>query len=191
MRSFVSLLFCLLLACTFAKPLPLDARNAADPQDKTPKIYDVVNVDGSSNLNLRSPPLDQDQTKNIDSRSPKKSYSVVNVDGDATETPEPSTVVLTSTAVITASAVPPTTQVVVSTEEAQTQTLVYTVTVDVTNTPTPVTNTGAAPSVTQPSVIVVTKTVSPTDTTSYYDNGMWHTYYPVKTWPTDGPATKA
>ncbi|KAK7534162.1 uncharacterized protein J3D65DRAFT_475920 [Phyllosticta citribraziliensis] len=189
MRSSVSLLFCLLLACAFAKPLPLDARNAADHQDKTPKIYDVVNVDGTSNLNLRAPPP-LDENKNIDSRSPKKSYSVVNVDGDATETPEPTTVVLTSTAVITASAIP-TTQVIVSTEEPQTQTLVYTVTVDVSNTPAPTTNAGAAPSETQPSVIVVTTTVSPTDTTSYYDNGMWHTYYPVKTWPTDGPAPKA
>lgn len=183
MRSSVSLLFCLLLACAFAKPLPLDARNAAHHLDTTPNIYDVVNVDGSSNPNLRSPPL-LDDNRNIDSRSPKKAYSVVNVDGDATETPEPTTVVLTSTAVITASAIP-------TTEEAQTQTLVYTVTVDVTNTSTPATTTGAAPSATQPSVMVVTTTVSPTDTTSYYDNGMWHTYYPVKTWPTDGPATKA
>ncbi|KAK8220814.1 hypothetical protein IWZ01DRAFT_20496 [Phyllosticta capitalensis] len=190
MRLFVSLLFCLLLACRFAKPLPLDARNAQEQQDKTPKIYDVVNVDGSSNLNLRSPPLDRDNI-NIDVRAPKKSYSVVNVDGDATETPEPSTVILTSTVATTASAAP-TTKIIVSTEEASVaQTVVYTVTVEAsaTSTSTPITGTGtgAAPSATQPSVIVVTTTVSPTDTTSYYDNGMWHTYYPVKTWPTDGP----
>ncbi|KAF2019752.1 hypothetical protein BU24DRAFT_126481 [Aaosphaeria arxii CBS 175.79] len=123
---------------------------------------------------------------------PARSYSIVNVDGGSTTPtqPEPTTVVET---VQVTSAAPTTTTTVTTTtiQPAPILSPVSTSTISTSSTPTTITSqsTTLASSTTTPTTtpaphvitVTVTDTAGPTE---YYDNGLWHTYYPVKTFAT-------
>lgn len=98
-----------------------------------------------------------------------KSYSVVNVDGGSTVPSDtPTTVLETTTAIVTSKATSstPTSTSTPSSTPAKKQ---------------PSSQASPKPTSTpKPSVVtvIITETVSPTE---FYDDGMWHTLYPVKT----------
>jgi hypothetical protein len=104
-----------------------------------------------------------------------KTYAIVNVDGGSTSAPpKPTTVVENTTKTVKVTDVPATTTDKVTT----------TATPTCTSTPksSPSTPAQQTPAPT-PSVvtIIVTESAAPTE---YYDDGLWHTRYPVKTFAT-------
>jgi hypothetical protein len=119
----------------------------------------------------------------------EKKYSVINVDGGATEpaqatVPEPTktvevvnpgpTVTQEVTTTVDAAPVPTTTS---SSSKSSSSTPV------ITSTPTvSATSSSSSKQIETPKPIFVTVTVSKDDgPTEYYDDGLWHTRYPVKT----------
>lgn len=129
-------------------------------------------------------PLDISQPRDIIPRA--KSYSVINVDGGAsTQAPAYVTTVVDQTTrtvtgpTVTATVVQPI-PVPAASSTSSTQLSSSTQTPTTTSTST----TQTASSTTQaPKPVFVTVTVTQDDgPTEYYDNGMWHTSYRIKTW---------
>lgn len=135
--------------------------------------------------------------------NPVVSYSVVNVDGGASTPAQPTTIYQTITESAASQSTAGTTiQVTVvetpseapstSTSEATaTLTQAYTVSVEATSlvtvhpSATASTLTTTDLSLETVTVVSVSTDVPAPTSTSYYDNGLWHTYYPVKTdWDT-------
>jgi hypothetical protein len=117
-------------------------------------------------------PLEGAANPHLNART--KTYAIVNVDGGSTSAPpKPTTVVENTTETVKVTDAP------------------TTVTDKVTATTTPTSTPKSSPSkpaqqqtpAPTPSVvtIVVTESAAPTE---YYDNGLWHTSYPVKTFAT-------
>ncbi|KAF2645072.1 hypothetical protein P280DRAFT_466303 [Massarina eburnea CBS 473.64] len=107
-----------------------------------------------------------------------KSYAIVNVDGGSTASPASSTVVddktKTKTVEVTESAATKT--------DTRTGQVTATVAPTASSTPTASPRTTAQPTITpSPSVVTVIVTESAASS-SYYDNGLWHTSYAIKTW---------
>ncbi|KAI4929945.1 hypothetical protein J4E85_004566 [Alternaria conjuncta] len=122
-------------------------------------------------------PLDSSKPREIVPRN--KSYSVVNVGGDA------------STPVATATSVIKTTKTVEVVGPAQTVTQEVTATV-VEPQPAPASTSSCSSSIETPKPIFVTVTLSPDNgPTEYYDDGMWHTHYRVKTFEAAAAVTAA
>ncbi|OJD39765.1 carbohydrate binding family 6 [Diplodia corticola] len=190
-----------LLAVGLTSALPFEAVNSQSNDARAPaksRSYAVVNVDGTSNADGGS------NAQELHRRAPAKSYSVVNVDGGSPTTSEaPSSVTLTKT-VDKPTTVSPT-ETVIHTKDTTlvvtetrtpapsvTQTVVYTTTIFASSTATETESTTSTTTI-PPSVVtlppsVITVTATQSDTTSYYDNGMWHTSYAVKTFTTTTPS---
>lgn len=180
-----------LLAVGLTSALPFEAIDSQRGDARAPvrsRAYAVINVDGTSKIDGAR------DVQELQRRAPAKSYSVVNVDGGSPSTSEavttktvaePTTVSPTETVVYTQD----TTIVVTETQHPApsiTQTVVYTTTIIAS--PTTAHNTSVSVSVVTLPPSVVTVTATQTDTTSYYDNGMWHTSYAIKTFPTVSPS---
>ena len=124
-------------------------------------------------------PLDQNQPRDVVPRA--KSYSVINVDGgatskasaEATKTVQVTDPATTITAEVTATVVEP----------APAPTRPSTTSSTSSSSSSKRTSTSTTPSTTAtPKPVFVTVTVTTDDgPTEYYDNGMWHTSYRVKT----------
>lgn len=148
-----SLLLTLLLS-TLVAALPLD--NGSKPQHLVPRVksYAIVNVDGGSTTEPSPEPTTvvDDKTKTI-----RVTDAAPTKTGEATTTVAPAPVPTSSSSACTSSTSSPI------------------------STPQPSSTPTAHPSET-PVPSVVTVTVSePTGTTEYYDNGLWHTSYAIKT----------
>ncbi|KAL1640268.1 hypothetical protein SLS58_007084 [Diplodia intermedia] len=188
-----------LLAVGLTSALPFEAIDSQSNGARAPaksRSYAVINVDGTSNTDGAG------NAHELQRRAPAKSYSVVNVDGGSPTTSEAAPSVTLTTTVDKPTTVSPTetvvytkdtTLVVTETqtpEPSVTRTVIYTTTIfaSATATETKPANTTVPVSVVTlpPSVITVTATQS--DTTSYYDDGMWHTSYAVKVYTTVTPS---
>lgn len=183
-----------LLAVGLTSALPFEAIDSQRGDARAPvesRAYAVINVDGTSNIDGAS------DVQELQRRAPAKSYSVVNVDGGSPSTSEAAQSVTTKTVAEPTTISP--TETVVHTQDTTivvtetqhpapsiTQTVVYTTTIIAS--PTTAHNTSVSVSVVTLPPSVVTVTATQTDTTSYYDNGMWHTSYAIKTFPTVSPS---
>jgi hypothetical protein len=123
----------------------------------------------------------------------QKNYSVINVDGGATEPAQATTVIEPTKTVEVVSPGPTITQEVTTTvvdaapvpTTASSSSRSTSSTPSITATPTPTmsaTSSSTSKSIETPKPIFITVTVSKDDgSTEYYDDGLWHTHYRVKT----------
>jgi hypothetical protein len=116
----------------------------------------------------------------------QKNYSVINVDGGSTEKAEATTVIKPTKTVEVVNPGPTITQQVTTTVVTIESTSSTTPSV----TSTPASSKSAPVETPKPKPIFVTVTVPKNDgPTEYYDNGLWHTYYPVKSFEAAAAAT--
>lgn len=131
-------------------------------------------------------PLDINQPRGVVPRA--KSYSVINVDGgastqaptDATTTVDQTTKTVdgpTVTAEVTATVLEP-----VPVPAAPSTSSSSTPSSSTTTTTSSSTRTTASPTTTAKPVFVTVTVTQDDGPTEYYDNGMWHTSYRIKTW---------
>ncbi|GME23392.1 carbohydrate binding family 6 [Neofusicoccum parvum] len=169
----------------------IDAGNKAqDLQKRAPtKSYSVVNVDGGPTSASTSDQLSSvtlTETVSATTTAPPLATETIVYTQDTTivvtetQYPAPSvtqTVVYTTTILAspTSTSSAPTTAAPTSTIVAGNTTFIMP---SLTSSPVVSVSVVTLP----PSVVTVTATHS--DTTSYYDNGMWHTSYAIKTWTT-------
>ncbi|KAF2202371.1 hypothetical protein GQ43DRAFT_439769 [Delitschia confertaspora ATCC 74209] len=154
------------------------------------KSYSVINVDGGSTT---TPPQTVVETITHPAPITTQTLKITNV--------SPSAVVVTLTSTHTKEGTPsprstPTTPITssqttssslqkTSSSSSEPSRLISTSPLNVSTSPTaPLPASTMSPSGVQPSVVTIIVTASPAVSTEYYDDGMWHTRYTVKTFGT-------
>lgn len=190
MRFTVSIAL-LLCASTVASAAVLRRSNGFVQFDDEPSIerratYSIVNVDGAGPSSTQAAPSSSNAPAAPANPAPTTVATVLTTTATVAAPPAQtvlSTVtisgVVTVITVTTTTTLEPSSQTATLTEVVQPSTIVTTTTTEL-----PVTTQVSV--FTQPgSTATVTQVVSPvTASTEYYDNGMWHTLYPIKTFST-------
>ncbi|MBE7182077.1 MAG: hypothetical protein INR71_12890 [Terriglobus roseus] len=170
MRSSVALAACALTLLASAHPIA-DSR-----QRRSPPPYSVVNVDGSG-ADGTVPSATATTVKQTVTKTPLPATNTV-VETETTQLPaQTTTLTLTdehfsaTTVVVTFTQSAPAASTVLVTEE----------------------HSHEAPTKTADSTVTVVSTVeaSPSSTTEFYDDGMWHTYYPIRDYGSSSSSTSA
>ncbi|KAL9096677.1 MAG: hypothetical protein Q9165_001165 [Trypethelium subeluteriae] len=167
MHAATSLLSLVILSSVSVQALPLAEQKRQAP------AYSVVPVDGGSSTELPS---------TVVQTLPASTQTIVST-SIVTESESESTILVTS--ITTASPSTETVETTITTEASEPIPTVPGLTYSATETSISSLTATATDSYTTSSIVYSTVTESPApSTTQYYDDGLWHTFYPVKTFTT-------
>jgi hypothetical protein len=142
-------------------------------------LFNTKYIAIAASLSILSNALPFDTPRQLAPR--QKNYSVINVDGGSSEAAQATTVIRSTTTVEVVNPGPTITQAVTTTVVTSESKSSATPSVTSTSAISTSSSTKSIP-VETPKPIFVTVTVPQDDgPTEYYDNGLWHTYYRIKT----------